>query len=72
MTMPSISRDFDGTEHKLLKLGCRGWERVKTSLTWPVHEHPPRFVILNQEEIRVKFNKSVIIKGKMMNGDSCE
>jgi hypothetical protein len=27
------------------------------------------FLILDQEEIRMKFNKSVIIKGKMMNGN---
>jgi hypothetical protein len=68
MTMPSISRDFDGTEHKLLKLGHRGWDRIKTSLTWPMQERPPCFLILDQE-VRMKFNEGIIIKGKTMNRD---
>jgi hypothetical protein len=32
-----------------------------------VQEHLPRFVILNQEEIWMKFNKGIIIKSKSMN-----
>jgi hypothetical protein len=67
--MPSINRDFNGTEHKLLKIRCEGRERVKPSLTWPVQEHPLCFSILDQEEIMVKSNKGVIIKGKVMNRD---
>jgi hypothetical protein len=67
--VPSINRDSNGTEHKLLKLGRQGWKGVKTTLTWVVQQPLPHFLIIDQEEIRMKFNKCVIVKSKMMNGD---
>jgi hypothetical protein len=44
-------------------------ERVKTSLTWAVEQHPLRDLILNQEKERMKLNKDIIVKGEMVNGD---
>jgi hypothetical protein len=35
-----------------------------------VQQGLPHFLILDQEEIRMKFNKGVIIKGKKMNGNN--
>jgi hypothetical protein len=43
-------------------------ERVKTSLTWAVEQHPLRDLILNQEKERMKLNKDIIVKGEMVNG----
>jgi hypothetical protein len=44
-------------------------ERVKTSFTWAMEQHPLRDLILNQEKERVKLNKGVIVKGEMVNRD---
>jgi hypothetical protein len=62
-----MNRNFNGTEHKLSELGRRGWEGVKITLTWVMQQYFPRFSVLDQEEIGVKFNKNVIVKGKTMN-----
>jgi hypothetical protein len=43
-------------------------DRVKTSLTWAVKQHPFRDLILNQKKW-VKLNKGVIVKGEIVNGD---
>jgi hypothetical protein len=64
--VPPINRNFDGIEDELAKLGCGRWERIQAILTWPVIHHLLCFLVLNQEEIVVKLNKCVTIKGKIM------
>jgi hypothetical protein len=68
-TKPSINRDFDCIEHKLVKSRCRWWEGIQTTLTGPVQQQLLHLLILNQEEEWVKFNKCVIIKSKAVNRD---
>jgi hypothetical protein len=61
--MPTIKI---GIEDKLAKLACRWWKRIKTTLTRPMQQHLLRFLVLYQEEVGVKFNECVIIKGEAM------
>jgi hypothetical protein len=67
--MPTINRNFNGTEDELAKLGCRWWKRIEATLTLSVQQHLLRLSILNQEEMGEKFNEHVIIKSEAMNGN---
>jgi hypothetical protein len=62
--MPSIEGHPDGAKELLL-----GWEWIKAALTWAAQQHLPRFLVLDQEKIWVKLNKSIIVKGETMNGN---
>jgi hypothetical protein len=43
------------------------WYRVETTPTWSSQQYLPRGLVLDQEEKRMKFKKSVIVEGKPMN-----
>jgi hypothetical protein len=44
-------------------------KRIETSPTWTMEHNLLRDLILNQEKERVKLNKVIFVKGKMVNGD---
>jgi hypothetical protein len=69
MTMPTINENFDSIENKLVKLGSRWWKRIKATLAMPTQQHLLCFLVLNQEEKRVKLNKSIVVKSETMNGN---
>jgi hypothetical protein len=42
---------------------------VEAAFTRPMQQHLLCFLVLNQKEIWMKFNKYIIIKSKLMNGN---
>lgn len=66
--MPPEKRGLDDTKSLLvgdgLELVC--WQRIEAGSTPASKEWHPRYLILNQKEERMKFNKCFIVTSKAM------
>jgi hypothetical protein len=67
--MPLSSRIFAGDEHMFV--GSRShaaWKRIETSSSFAVQESFPQLLILDKENLEVKFKENIVVRGNMMNG----